>query len=69
MKTLYQSLLLAMGAFALAGTAFAQVPSSNDTSTTEGVSEILCVSRMINSLAQHKSVFELDGQLRLGSMP
>jgi TolB-like protein len=34
-----------------------------------GVSEILCVSRMINSLAQHKSIFELDSQLCLGSMP
>jgi hypothetical protein len=34
-----------------------------------GVSEILCVSRMINSLAQHKAIFELDSQLRLGSMP
>jgi hypothetical protein len=32
MKTLYQSLLLVIGALALAGTAFAQVPSSNDTS-------------------------------------
>jgi Chaperone of endosialidase len=32
MKTLYQSLLLAIGALALAGTAFAQVPASNDTS-------------------------------------
>jgi Chaperone of endosialidase len=32
MKTLYPSLLLAIGAFALAGTAFAQVPSTNDTS-------------------------------------
>lgn len=34
-----------------------------------GVSEILCVSRLINSLAQHESFCELDGQLRLGSMP
>jgi endosialidase-like protein len=34
MKTLYQSLLLALGALALAGTAFAQVPSTNDTSGT-----------------------------------
>jgi IstB-like ATP binding protein len=34
MKTLYQSLLLAIGALALAGTAFAQVPSTNDTSDT-----------------------------------
>jgi hypothetical protein len=32
MKTLYQSLLLSIGALALAGTAFAQVPSTNDTS-------------------------------------
>jgi hypothetical protein len=32
MKTLYQSLLLAISALALAGTALAQVPSSNDTS-------------------------------------
>jgi hypothetical protein len=35
MKTLYQSLLLAIGALALAGTAHAQVPSTNDTSTTD----------------------------------
>ncbi|HSY08558.1 MAG TPA: tail fiber domain-containing protein [Steroidobacteraceae bacterium] len=32
MKTLYQSLLLAIGALALAGTAYAQVPTTNDTS-------------------------------------
>jgi trimeric autotransporter adhesin len=32
MKTLLQSLLLALGALALAGAAFAQVPSTNDTS-------------------------------------
>jgi hypothetical protein len=32
MKTLYQSLLLALGALMLAGTAYAQVPSTNDTS-------------------------------------
>ena len=32
MKTLYRSLLLTLGALALAGTAFAQVPSTNDTS-------------------------------------
>jgi Chaperone of endosialidase len=32
MKTLYQSLLLALGALALAGAAYAQVPASNDTS-------------------------------------
>jgi Chaperone of endosialidase len=32
MKTLYQSLLLALGALALAGTAYAQVPGTNDTS-------------------------------------
>jgi hypothetical protein len=36
MKTLHQSLLLALGALALAGTAYAQVPSTNDTSTTDG---------------------------------
>jgi hypothetical protein len=36
MKTLYQSLLLALGALALAGTAFAQVPSTNDTSDAYG---------------------------------
>jgi hypothetical protein len=36
MKTFYQSLLLVIGALALAGTAFAQVPNSNDTSTTDG---------------------------------
>jgi Chaperone of endosialidase len=34
MKTLFQSLLLAIAAFALAGTAHAQVPPSNDTSNT-----------------------------------
>jgi hypothetical protein len=34
MKTLYQSLLLSIGALALAGTAFAQVPNTNDTSDT-----------------------------------
>ena len=34
MKTFYQSLLLAFGALALAGTSFAQVPSTNDTSDT-----------------------------------
>src|ERR1017187_2153399 len=34
MKTRYQSLLLALGALALAGTAYAQVPSTNDTSDT-----------------------------------
>jgi hypothetical protein len=32
MKTLHRSLLLSIGALALAGTAFAQVPSTNDTS-------------------------------------
>jgi len=32
MKTLYQSLLLALGALTLTGTSFAQVPSTNDTS-------------------------------------
>jgi hypothetical protein len=32
MKTLYQSLLLAISALTLAGTAFGQVPSTNDTS-------------------------------------
>jgi hypothetical protein len=32
MNTLHQSLLLAVGALALAGTAYAQVPASNDTS-------------------------------------
>jgi hypothetical protein len=32
MKTLFKSLLLAIGALALAGTAYAQVPSTNDTS-------------------------------------
>jgi hypothetical protein len=32
MKTLYQTLLLAIGVLAFAGTAYAQVPSSNDTS-------------------------------------
>jgi hypothetical protein len=36
MKTFYQSLLLALGALALAGAAFAQVPSSNDTSDDSG---------------------------------
>jgi hypothetical protein len=36
MKTLYQSLLLTLGALAFAGTAFAQVPSSNDTSDESG---------------------------------
>ena len=36
MKTLYQSLLLSIGALALAGTAFAQVPSTNDTSDGSG---------------------------------
>jgi hypothetical protein len=36
MKILYQSLLLAIGTLTLAGTAFAQVPASNDTSTTDG---------------------------------
>jgi hypothetical protein len=35
MKTFYQSLLLALGTLALAGTAFAQLPASNDTSTTD----------------------------------
>ena len=34
-----------------------------------GVSEILCVSRLINLLAQHESFSELNRQLRLGSMP
>jgi hypothetical protein len=32
MKSLYQSLLFALGALALAGAAYAQVPSTNDTS-------------------------------------
>src|ERR1700691_132413 len=32
MKPLYQSLLLSIGVLALAGSAFAQVPSTNDTS-------------------------------------
>jgi hypothetical protein len=32
MKTLFQTLLLTLGALALTGMAFAQVPSSNDTS-------------------------------------
>jgi hypothetical protein len=36
MKTCYQSLLLALGAFALAGTAYAQVPTGNDTSDGNG---------------------------------
>jgi hypothetical protein len=35
MKTLYQSLLLSIGALALAGAAFSQMPSTNDTSTTD----------------------------------
>ena len=35
MKTLHQSLLPALGALALAGTAFAQMPSTNDTTTTD----------------------------------
>ena len=34
MKTLYQSLLLTIGALALAATAYAQVPTTNDTSDT-----------------------------------
>jgi len=36
MKILFRSFLLAIGALALAGAAFAQVPSSNDTSDTNG---------------------------------
>src|SRR5262245_46930739 len=36
--------------------------------TCTGVSEILCASRLVNSLA-YKSISELDSQLRLGSMP
>jgi hypothetical protein len=36
MKTLFQALLLALGALALAGTAYAQVPTSNDKSTADG---------------------------------
>jgi Chaperone of endosialidase len=36
MNTIYSSFLGLIGALALAGTAFAQVPSSNDTSTTDG---------------------------------
>lgn len=32
MKTLYRSLLVSIGTFALAGTSYAQVPSTNDTS-------------------------------------
>jgi len=36
MKTFYHSLLLTLGALALASTAYAQVPSSNDTSTSDG---------------------------------
>jgi hypothetical protein len=36
MKTLNHSSLILIGALALAGAAFAQVPSSNDTSTTDG---------------------------------
>lgn len=35
----------------------------------QGVSESLCVSRMVKSLAQHESIFKLDSQLRFGSMP
>ena len=35
MNTLYKSTLGLIGALALAGTAFAQVPSSNDTSTKD----------------------------------
>jgi hypothetical protein len=34
-----------------------------------GLSEILCVSRLMNLLAQHESIAELDSQLRFGSMP
>lgn len=34
-----------------------------------GVSEILCASRLMKLLAWHESLFELDGELRLGSMP
>jgi hypothetical protein len=37
MNTLYGSTLGLIGALALAGTAFAQVPASNDTSTTDGL--------------------------------
>jgi Chaperone of endosialidase len=36
MKTLNRFLLILIGALALAGVAFAQVPSTNDTSTTDG---------------------------------
>ena len=36
MKSLYESLLLTLGVLALAETAYAQVPSTNDTSTTDG---------------------------------
>jgi hypothetical protein len=35
-KTHYQSFLLSISVLVLAGTAFAQVPSTNDTSTTDG---------------------------------
>ena len=34
-----------------------------------GVSEILCVSRLMTSLARHEPLCELDGELCLGSMP
>jgi len=34
-----------------------------------GLSEILCVSRLMKSLAQHESIAELDSQLCFGSMP
>ena len=34
-----------------------------------GVSEILCVSRLMNSLTEREALAELDGELRLGSMP
>ena len=35
----------------------------------QGVSGILCLSRLMTSLSQHEPLSELDGQLRLGSMP
>lgn len=41
----------------------------NDAAFRLGLSEILCVSRLMNLLAQHESIGELDSQLGLCSMP
>jgi hypothetical protein len=51
MKTLYRSLLLSIGALALAGAAYGQVPSTNDTSTTDGKANTGMGTGALSSLA------------------